>query len=506
MDDGEQLPVQGCGQSADETSVRALRLKIALSAVLALVLSLIAPAPGSAQAAESGVVVNGLIGISSQQDADLAGLGVGWVRGFVPWPTFEPTQGHLNESRVNALEASLATLPKGVKVILDVVDTPQWETGSSNAAMPPRNPEDYARFVGAMAKRFAGRVAAWELWNEEDSSLWWASGPEPAAYAALLKAAYPAIKTADANATVVLGGLTGNDYEYLEQLYNDGAKGSFDAAAVHTDTICDVESPYEILRNGAGDQRINRWAFLGYRTVHEVMQAHGDNSPIWMTELGWSTSSQVCNSGSFAGQKPGGVSLEQQATFLRQAYHCLAQDPYVQVGIWFGLEETEPFGSPRGSYGLLDSNLVPKPAYAALADYSHNGDRLSEPCADTQGPTVKLLVPKTGVRYSNTLPIAVSASGKSGVYEISLYDDGHLIRNFSAHPTPSTLNVPLNGQMIWYGARLLKPGRHVLTAEAFDMRNETASTSITIIRVATPKKHARKKHHGHKGRGHHAHG
>jgi hypothetical protein len=464
--------------------------------MLAVVLTLAMLAPGLAQAAESGVVVNGLIGISPQQDADLASLGVGWVRGFVPWAQFEQAQGQLNESRVDALEASLATLPKGTKVILDVVGTPQWETGSSNSALPPRNPEDYARFAGAMAKRFAGRVAAWEIWNEEDASLWWASGPEPAAYAALLKATYPAIKTVDANAKVVLGGLTGNDYEYLEQLYNDGAKGSFDAVAVHTDTICDVESPYEILRNGGNDQRINRWAFLGYRTVHEVMQAHGDNSPIWMTELGWSTSSQVCNSGAFAGQKPGGVSPEQQATFLAQAYHCLAQDPYVQVGIWFGLEETEPFGSPRGSYGLLDSNLVPKPAYAALANYSHNGDSLTEPCADTQGPTVKLLQPKTGTRYSNTLPIAVSASGKAGVYQISLYWEGHIIRSFYIHGGTPTLS----GQMVWYGARLLSPGKHTLTAKAFDERNNTSTTSITIVRVATPKKHKHKhkKRHGRK--------
>ena len=75
--------------------------------------------------------------------------------------------------------------------------------------------------------------------------------------------------------------------------------------------------------------------------MHEVMLAHGDNSPIWMTELGWNTSPGLCKSGHWAGQKPAGVSEHEQATFLLQAYHCLAQDPYVQVGIWYGLQETE---------------------------------------------------------------------------------------------------------------------------------------------------------------------
>lgn len=490
MTDCGRLSVEGGARAADHCVVRQLRPVILPIAILVLML-----AGTPARAAETGVVVNGPSGLSPQSAGQLSGLGVGWVRGFVPWTVFEPNPGHLNEPQIAALENGLAALPKGMKVILDVVNTPQWESESANAVMPPRDPSDYGRFLGAIARRFAGRVAAWEIWNEEDDSLWWASGPDPAAYTALLKAAYPAVKSADPKATVVLGGLTGNDYEYLSQLYADGAKGSFDAVGVHTDSICDVASPYEILRNGRTDQRINRWAFLGYRTVHEVMQANGDNSPIWMTELGWSTSTQVCNAGAWAGQKPGGVSPQQQATFLTQAYHCLAQDSYVQVGIWYGLQDTEPFDSPRGSYGLLGSNLLPKPAYGALADYSHKGDPLSERCGGQQGPAIKLMSPRRGARYTNTLPIAVCASDSVGVYQISLYHDGHIIRSFFVHGGTTTLS----GHMVWYGARLLSPGKHTLTAEAFDERNNTSTTSITIIRGAKHKKH---KHHRGKHRPH----
>jgi hypothetical protein len=48
--------------------------------------------------------------------------------------------------------------------------------------------------------------------------------------------------------------------------------------------------------------------------------------------------------------------------------------------------------------------------------------------------------------------------------------------------------------MIWYGARLLKPGKHTLTAKAFDERNNTSTTTITIIRAVKPKKHKRFRH------------
>ncbi len=469
-------------------AITAIRLAVAPIAILAAMLAL---SSSPALGVETGVVVNSPSGLSPESDSELTGLGVGWVRGFVPWTEFEPTQGHLNEGAISALESGLDALPKGTKVILDVVNTPQWESGSSNPVMPPHDPSDFGHFVGAIAKRLAGRVAAWEIWNEEDDSLWWASGPNPAAYTALLKSAYPAIKAADPHAKVVLGGLTGNNYEFLSQLYADGAKGSFDAVGVHTDLICNRVSPYEILRNGRTDQRINRWAFLGYKTVHEVMLANGDDSPIWMTELGWSTSTQECDFGAGAGQGLAGVSPEQQAAFLSQAYHCLTQDPYVQVGIWFGLQDTEPFNGPRSSYGLLNSNLLPKPAYGALADFDHNGDRLSEPCGGAQGPSIKLTSPKTGVRYTNTLPITVSASDKLGVYQISLYSDHHIIRSFYVHGGTATLS----GHMVWYGARLLKPGRHTLMAEAYDERNNTSSTSITIIRAKTPKKKHKRHHH-----------
>jgi hypothetical protein len=461
------------------------------SAVVALALAF-AGAP--AQAAETGVVINGPDGLSPQAVGEVSGLGVGWVRAFAAWNIFEPNRGQFNEPEIKTLEAGIAALPKGTKVIVDVVNTPQWESGSANPSTPPRDPADYARFLRAMVKRMATRVAAWEIWNEEDASLWWASGPEPAAYTALLKAAYPAVKSVDPRATVVLGGLTGNDYEFLSQLYADGAKGYFDAVGVHTDSICETGSPYEILRNGRTDQRINRWSFLGYRTVHEVMLANGDDSPIWMTELGWSTDTQVCDSGAWAGQKAAGVTPAQQATFLLQAYHCLAQDPYVQVGIWFGLQDTEPFGSPRSSYGLLGADLAPKPAYGALAEYDRNGDRLNEECGDAQqGPTVKLVSPRSGARYSNTLPIAVTASdSKSLVYQISLYQEGHIIRSFYVHGGTTTLS----GHMVWYGARLLSPGKHTLTAKAFDERNHISSTSIVIVRAGKPKKHKRG-HHKH---------
>ena len=53
---------------------------------------------------------------------------------------------------------------------------------------------------------------------------------------------------------------------------------------------------------------VARFTFLGFRTVHDVMVANGDGAkPIWMTELGWTTTTTTCARGMWAGQKPSGV-------------------------------------------------------------------------------------------------------------------------------------------------------------------------------------------------------
>ena len=170
-------------------------------------------------------------------------LGTHWARMFVSWRALQPTSAPVSEATLESSGTAIRDAPKGTKLILDVYGTPQWETGSEDEHAPPADPRDYATFVATIAKRWGSLVSAYEIWNEEDSNAWWVGGPDPAAYTRLLKATYPALKAADPQATVVLGGLTGNNYEFLEGVYAAGGKGYFDAVGVHTDTACNVLSP-----------------------------------------------------------------------------------------------------------------------------------------------------------------------------------------------------------------------------------------------------------------------
>ena len=432
----------------------------------ALLTVALATTAGPAQAAEPGIVISNT---GAPHIATLKVLGTHWVRVFATWPDLEPARGVYAANWFAAYEKLFRELPPGTKVIVDVVDTPSWETGSSDEHTPPANPDDYAALVGALAQRWGTLVAAYELWNEEDSPAWWVGAPDPAAYAALLKATYPVVKAADPSATVVLGGLTGNDYPFLEALYQNGAKGSFDAVGVHTDTACNVNSPYTFLRGMDG--RMIPDSFLAYREVHAVMLANGDDKPIWMTELSWRTTDATCTEGAFAGSKLQGVSVGQQATYLAQAYHCMAQDPYVQVAVWFPLQDQDADVS-----GLLRADGSRKPSFAAMQDYAHRGDQLSEPCGDFTGPRIDVTAPADHTTYSGALPIRVSAHSSQGVGRITLKIDGRLIRNYTNQAFPATLA----GALHWHGARSIRLGRHILTFIAIDKLRNVAETSLVI--------------------------
>ena len=467
-----------------------------LALVAALALAWAAPA----RALDVGVVMPDVAAPPATY-ATLAGAGVKVVRTFLTMPDVEPARDSFDAGWLAAYDHWVTSVRGiGARPVIDVVDAAQWASGSSDSHALPTDPvafaafaRTYAAFVAALARRYAGRVAAWEIWNEEDATAWWAGGGDPARYAELLKAVYPAVKAADPSATVVLGGLTGNDYRFLGGVYDHGGGRSFDAVGVHTDTACDVVSPYRYLRDDGG--QIDQYSFLGYHSVHDVMAAHGDGSkPIWMTELGWSTASGICTSGMWAGQKPAGVSEADQATFLGQALHCLTLDSsLVPVASVYAIKD----GSFTRSYGLERADGSAKPALGVLGAFARAGDSLSGGCGNFSGPAISVARPLSGARWSGQLPIGVSASVSDtaraaaadpslGVNRISLYYDGrHHIRNFTDRADPGVLT----GQMVWDGAKRLAPGPHTLTFVAYDSEGNSSRATVRIVKAS--RKHAR---------------
>jgi GH35 family endo-1,4-beta-xylanase len=94
--------------------------------------------------------------------------------------------------------------------------------------------------------------------------------------------------------------------------------------------------------------------------VRAVRNAHGDvNRPIWVTELGLTTSGP---------QSQGGMTEQDQAAGVVKYLRLLEAMPDVRAIIFHTLVEPRGWRGTSGpGYGVVRRDLAPKPAYCALA-------------------------------------------------------------------------------------------------------------------------------------------
>jgi hypothetical protein len=452
-----------------------MRLRTLLAAAGATAATLVCAAP--AHAIETGIVETLGQNVSTPRKASR--LGADWVRMWVSWASMQPAPGQYAAHNVAGLRGAVAAAKAGgLKVLIVVTGSPGWASRGRGGIAPPSDPASFGAFMGGMAQRLPA-VDAWELWNEPDSPGFFAGAPDPATYAGMLRAAYPAIKAAQPRAAVVTGGLVGNDMDFVEQLYRHGAQGSFDAVGVHTDTACLTNGPGRFYRDERG--RIGRFTFTGYREVHAVMSAHGDGAkPIWMTEIGWNTQStrrRSCNVGTWAGKKRLGVSPRRQARFLRAAYRCAASDPFVAVAFWFGMQDIRRSRHARG-YGLFRRGGRGKPSARAFKKLRRGiRPRRCGGVVDRTPPTIKVLSPAQGQRFSGKLTVRVRAydnKGGAGLQRIFLARDGRHVRSWGG-----------SGGSIdpWWESADWKPGPHRLTFSVRDNALNETSVTVTVQKV-----------------------
>lgn len=438
--------------------MRYLRLLLPL---LGLVAALAVPA--AAPAAEVGLNVNGGVAAGTPENfGQLSESGAKWARHFV----------YYDDAAIASVDPLVAGGDaRGVKTLLTV---------AAASRQAPADPQRYADYVGALAARFKGRLEAIEIWNEQDEGHFWIGGPNPQRYVDLLQRSYTAIKAADPHVKVVFGPTVGNNYAFLEQAYAAGAKGYFDVMAAHTDTACLVDPPTKYYRDG---NRIGRYVFLGYRELRASMLANGDDKPIWLTEIGWSAAQHACESGQWAGQKLAGVTEDQQAQYLKEAFHCMAADPYVQVAMWFNNRDLVGDGKMNNMYGLLRVDGSRRPVADAFADVARNGDRLTGPCGDFGAPSVSIVSPAKDavIGAGDALPIKVTTPDND-VLRIMLEVKGNRkIRSFTKGGQPI---APGSLQSItWQGAKRLGYGTHTLVATAIDAQGNQGTAELTFRKV-----------------------
>jgi hypothetical protein len=353
------------------------------------------PSARSAAAAPRGGI--NIVNASGRSPLAVAEREIAWARALhaqfvrteVPWAAFEPRQAGQIEPHALAFLDKLVqdAASSGIRVILTVDRTPCWassapasllrgctpETSSRANAWPPRDPATYAAFAAYLAQRYGAQLDAIEVWNEPDQANedYFAGPQKPQRYAAILRAAYPAIKQADPSLPVLAGSLVGSNGVFLRALYAAGIKGYYDGLAVH----------FYNLTLGS------------LRAIHEVQLANGDSKPLWLDEFGWSS----CWPYRKVQQEQACVTAKVQAQNIKNIFRSLAHTPYVAAEALFELK-----GSAAENFGVLSESGSRKPAFAALAGV------LANPFGSPSPVTLRL-----GRRHGAVL---ASGSGPVGDY------------------------------------------------------------------------------------------
>jgi hypothetical protein len=302
----------------------------------------------------AGLSTSSLPANADQEIAEARSLHAKVVRVEVPWSVLEPRGAGLVDPHALAFTDRLVedAAGAGIRVIMMVDSSPCWASSAPTSLLrtcspqrltqantwPPSNPSEYAAFVGYLAQRYGTRLVAIEIWNEPDqaSQAHFAGPDKPQRYAAILRAAYPAIKRANPQVSVLAGSLVGSNGVFLRALYAAGIKGYYDGLSVHFYTL----------------------TLAALRAIHEVQLANGDSKPLWLDEFGWSS----CWPRQRSQQEQACVTAQTQATNLTDVIRSLAHAPYIAAEVVYKLQ-----GSATEEFGVLSASGARKPAFAALA-------------------------------------------------------------------------------------------------------------------------------------------
>ncbi len=298
----------------------------------------------------------------TSRQVDLARLksaGIGLMRTDFLWHKIEKTKGTFDFSgydiRVNAAVAA-----KVDHIALLAYGNP-WATTktTSDQFFPPDDPADFARFVKATMIHYKGKISTYEIWNEPNAGFrFWKSNPlgDPAAYGALLKAAYKAAREADPSARVLFGGPFFHDQvipghlKFLADAYGKHSDLSkhFDGMALH---------PYAIYPPSVWPEKLDAWerpVDLILHSVRNLMAMNGGKDrPIYTTEVGWPVWKHV--------------SQAQQAQYLVRSFLLLAAAGN-RAYCWYTMRDFKGHGVPtEATFGLFTYNEDPKATKAKPA-------------------------------------------------------------------------------------------------------------------------------------------
>jgi|SRR5581483_8966539 len=317
--------------------------------------------------------------------------GFAWVKQLFEWRNIEKAgKGQFEWTEPDRVVGAVDGA--GLKLVARVDESPAWSRSVQVYPDdgPPDHLSDWTDYLTAFASRYKGRIAAYEIWNEPNLMREWGDEPPDAsAYVTMLKASYAAIKAVDPSALVITAGLSPTtdiseqataDTVYLQDMYAEGAKGSFDLlganaagfrsppeadpAAVANDPVATNHDP-----SSATLRRV--YAFRHVEDLRQIMVDAGDERKgIAILETGWTSDTRPGSSYAWFG-----VSEDTKGDYLARAFAYTRENwpwaafmtvIYIPDPRWADNQEevywsiTQRNGAPLPAYNDLKQTLTSK--------------------------------------------------------------------------------------------------------------------------------------------------
>jgi hypothetical protein len=258
--------------------------------------------------------------------------GINRVRDRLLWEVMEPKRGQFVEAP-NQYDFS-AQIQQGAGLQILQVGHVSASWANPNTKRFPPDLRDIYNFYREMARRWQGKVGAFEPWNEADIIEF--GGHTGSEMASLQKAAYLGLKAGNSNVTACLNVFAIRRAATLSNFGANQAWPYFDTYNLHH---------YEPLSN--------------YPSLYADHRAVSGGKPMWVSEC----SVHIKWRGDENLKELGDDDLRLQSERLTKTY-VLAIHEGVQAVFYFML----PHYTERWlQYGLLRPDLTPRPGYVALA-------------------------------------------------------------------------------------------------------------------------------------------
>lgn len=311
------------------------------------------------------------------------GLGFGWIKVQVQWPILELEPEYYRWVELDQLVQLSNDF--GFQLLLDVVDAPGWLRSGVGYNGPPQDPAEFGRFMGVLAARYAGRVTAYELWNEPNLLReWYGETLDPAAFVALTAAGSRAIRQADPQALIISAGpaVTGiddglyaiDDRRFLREALQAGLAQWVDGIGVHPYGY--ANPPGERATDAAHARAAwnDHPSFFFLDTLedyHAILVEAGVDAPLWPTEFGWPAADGIRSTNlppEFDYPYAAWVTEQEQSEYLITASRLMRERPWVGPFFLWNLNTSVTWGAerPESVFSLLRPSGDYRPAYLAL--------------------------------------------------------------------------------------------------------------------------------------------